>query len=167
MDFTCCQHQRPDVCQSLFSNTEDTCVSFALIRASLVHTCFQLGPFNLPPHFSYYSFDFSFCSLPPSFPYLIISIRPRHRSGSRPLNLVYSESLSSSQVPGWSFFLGGTGSQHSGGPSSPTATSPCALYLARRLEVSEIWTRFHVMETLPAFLPLFLSPAFCLPSQVL
>lgn len=65
----------------------------------------------------------------------------------------------------WS--IRGTSLQHSGGPSGPTATSPYALYLARSLEVSEISTRFHVTETLPAFFPPFLSPAFCLPSQVL
>lgn len=48
---------------------------------------------------------------------------------------------------------------HCGGPSGPTATSPHALYLAHRLEVSQIWTRFHVTKTIPA-LWAFLKPAF-------
>lgn len=71
-------------------------------------------------------------------------------------------------IPVLCWRIRGTSFQHSGGPSGPTATSPCALYLARSLEVSEISTRFHVTEILPAITPpSLLSPAFCLPSQVL
>lgn len=78
--------------------------------------------------------------------------------------------LSPSEIPQsvslcWS--IRGTSIQHSAGPSGPTATSPYTLYLARSLEVSEIATRFHVTETSPALCPPLLSPAFCLPSQVL
>lgn len=63
--------------------------------------------------------------------------------------------------------LRGSSSRRSRGPSGPTGTSASPLYLAYSQEVSEIWTRFHVTETLPAAFPPFLSPAFCLPSQVL
>ncbi|KAK0146382.1 NADH dehydrogenase [ubiquinone] iron-sulfur protein 4, mitochondrial [Merluccius polli] len=48
---------------------------------------------------------------------------------------------------------------HAEGPGGPTATSPPpadALYSQRSLEVSKIWTRFHVTETLPA---LFSEPS--------
>lgn len=75
--------------------------------------------------------------------------------------------MQKSPSPGLCWSIRGTTIQHSAGPSGPTATSPYALYLARSLEVSEIATRFQVTETSPALHPPPLSPAFCLPSQVL
>lgn len=60
--------------------------------------------------------------------------------------LVYTASAS----PGLCWCIVGTSFEHCGRPRGPTATSPYALYLAHRLEVSQIWTRFHMTETIPA-----------------
>lgn len=75
-----------------------------------------------------------------------LSTRPRQTE----ISVLFTPKIS---IPVLCWRIRGTSFQHSGGPSGPTATSPCALYLAHSLEVSEISTRFHVTEILPAITP--------------
>lgn len=66
------------------------------------------------------------------------------------ISLLFVQTFS---IPALSWRIRGTSFQQSGGPSSPTATCSYVLYLAHIQEVSEIQTRFHVTNTLPATHP--------------